>query len=293
MGRGNLNDGYTFYSTFSSSSLSYIRFYTILFIINSSMLRRSTLALTLRCIASFNHSVFDYGMAQKLCRREHAMRGMLIKHLHTTSRLYSSGSLFNLSGLSHSRESGFLSKERGIPRTEFAPHLELIRLSEVEPFAEKKKLPTADSLQSSPASSTRLIQQSHDIGISVAYLIKELESTRVAKEEAERLTRELRHKTKVLEGKLERIWDRLAALSIFAAVASILGLYYRRQLYDFFLRFSPNAGGLQIASNTSSDLTKVEKSVEIPATPLEEASPPTPDQDVHHASFWRRMFWAH
>ena len=220
------------------------------------------------------------------------MRGTLSRHLHTTSRLYSSGSLFNLSGLSHSRESGFLSKERGIPRTEFAPHLELIRLSEVEPFAEKKKLPT-DSSQPSPTLSQKLIQQSDGSRISVAYLIKELESTRVAKEEAERSNRELRLKTKVLEGKLEETWDRLAALSIFAAVASILGLYYRRELYDFFLRFSPNARGFEVASNTSSDLKTVVKSVEIPATPLEEASPPTPDQDVHHASFWRRMFWAY
>ena len=200
--------------------------------------------------------------------------------------------LFNLSGLSTSREAGFLSKERGIPRTEFAPHLELIRLSEVEPFAEKKKLPT-DSLQPPPISSPKLIQQSDGCGISAAYLIKELESTRVAKEEVERANRELRHKTRLLEGKLEDVWHRLAALLIIANVASILGLYYRRELYDFILRFSPNARGLQIASNTSPDLKTVEKSVEIPATPLEEASPPTPDQDVHHASFWRRMFWAY
>ena len=44
-------------------------------------------------------------------------------------------SLLNLSGLSTSRESQFLSKERGIPRTEFSPHLELIKSSEVAPFA--------------------------------------------------------------------------------------------------------------------------------------------------------------
>ena len=255
------------------------------------MLRQSTLATKWQRTVSSSFLVFDHGMIQKLCRHEHAMRGTLSRHLHTTSRRYSSGSFFNLSGLSHSRESGFLSKERGIPRTEFAPHLELIRLSEVEPFAEKKS-PT-DPLQQPPASIHKPIQQSDGSGISVAYLIKELESIKVAKEEAERSNRELRHKTKVLEGKLEEIWDRLAALSIFAAVASILGLYYRRELYHFILRFSPNARGLQIASNTSSDLKKVEKSVEIPATLLEEAYPPTPAQDVHHVSFWRRMFWAY
>ncbi|KAI4116371.1 MAG: hypothetical protein LQ338_007726 [Usnochroma carphineum] len=49
---------------------------------------------------------------------------------HTSNRL--SSSLFNLGGLSTSRESQYLAKERGIPRTEFSPHLELIRSSEVD-----------------------------------------------------------------------------------------------------------------------------------------------------------------
>ena len=219
------------------------------------------------------------------------MRGTLPRHLYTTPRLLSSGSLFNLSGLSTSRESGFLSKERGIPRTEFSPHLELIRLSEVEPFAEKKL--STSSLQPSPASSHKPIQQSEDSGISVAYLIKELESTKLAKEEAERLNRELRHRKKVVEEKLEGIWDRLAALSVFAAIGSILGLYYRRELYDSILQFSPDAQGLQIASNPSSEVADVKQSMEIPATPPEKASSPTPDQNVDHVSFWRRMFWAY
>ena len=219
------------------------------------------------------------------------MRGTLPRHLHTAPRLLSSGSLFNLSGLSTSRESGFLSKERGIPRTEFSPHLELIRLSEVEPFAEKKLPP--DSLQPSPATSRKPVQQSDYSDISVAYLIKELESTKSAKEEGERLNRELRHKTKLVEEKLERIWQRLAALSIFASTGSIFGLYYRRELYDFILQLSPNAEGLQIASNSSSDLADVEQSMEIPATPPEKASLPTPDQNVNNTSFWRRMFWAY
>ena len=219
------------------------------------------------------------------------MRGTLPRHLYTTPRLLSSGSLFNLSGLSTSRESGFLSKERGIPRTEFSPHLELIRLSEVEPFAEKKL--STSSLQPSPASSHELIQQSDDSRINLAYLIKELESTKLAKEKAERLNRELWHETKVMEEKLEGIWERLAALSIFAAIGSIIGLYYKRELYDFILQLSPNAQRLQIASNPSSELADVEQSMEVPAMPPGEALPPTPDQNVDHASFWRRMFWAY
>ncbi|KAL8695598.1 MAG: hypothetical protein Q9224_003309, partial [Gallowayella concinna] len=60
---------------------------------------------------------------------------------HNTSSLAGSP-LFNLGGLSTSRESQYLSKERGIPRTDFAPHLELIKSSEVEPYATR-----ADSLK--------------------------------------------------------------------------------------------------------------------------------------------------
>lgn len=42
--------------------------------------------------------------------------------------------LFNLNGLAHSRESQYLSKERGIPRTEYSSNIHLIRSSEVDPF---------------------------------------------------------------------------------------------------------------------------------------------------------------
>ncbi|KAL8772553.1 MAG: hypothetical protein Q9209_002214 [Squamulea sp. 1 TL-2023] len=52
----------------------------------------------------------------------------------TTSNLAGS-SFFDLTRLSASRESQHLSKEKGRPRTDFAPHLELIKSSEVAPFA--------------------------------------------------------------------------------------------------------------------------------------------------------------
>lgn len=40
--------------------------------------------------------------------------------------------LFNLNGLAHSRESQYLSKERGLPRTEYSSNIHLIRSSEVD-----------------------------------------------------------------------------------------------------------------------------------------------------------------
>lgn len=43
--------------------------------------------------------------------------------------------LFNLGGLAASRESQYLSRETGIPRTEYSANIHLIRASEVDPFA--------------------------------------------------------------------------------------------------------------------------------------------------------------
>ncbi|KAL8672243.1 MAG: hypothetical protein Q9168_003290 [Polycauliona sp. 1 TL-2023] len=55
---------------------------------------------------------------------------------HTTSTL-AGNSFFDLTRLSASRESQHLSKEKGRPRTDFAPHLDLIKSSEVAPFVTK------------------------------------------------------------------------------------------------------------------------------------------------------------
>lgn len=53
----------------------------------------------------------------------------------STSRASRAGSFFNLGGLGASREAQYLSKERGIPRTEYNSNIHLIRSSEVDPFA--------------------------------------------------------------------------------------------------------------------------------------------------------------
>ena len=55
-----------------------------------------------------------------------------IRHDFPTPQRRAYGSLFNLGGLSTSRECQYFSKERGVPRTEFSPFLELIRSSEVD-----------------------------------------------------------------------------------------------------------------------------------------------------------------
>lgn len=59
-------------------------------------------------------------------------RGLSPRAFSTTPPSLSS--LFNLNGLANSRESQYLSKERGIPRTEYSSNIHLIRSSEVDPF---------------------------------------------------------------------------------------------------------------------------------------------------------------
>lgn len=65
--------------------------------------------------------------------RSRAMPGRLSPRAFSTTPP-SLSALFNLNGLAHSRESQYLSKERGIPRTEYSSNIHLIRSSEVDPF---------------------------------------------------------------------------------------------------------------------------------------------------------------
>lgn len=65
----------------------------------------------------------------------------IVVHSSPPCRMFTSSArcminpLFNLSHFSASKEAQFFSKERRIPREEYHPHLQLIRSSEVDPFA--------------------------------------------------------------------------------------------------------------------------------------------------------------
>lgn len=91
-----------------------------------------------------------------------------IHQFHTSSSR--SSALFNLGGLSTSRESQYLSKERGIPRTEFSPHLELIRSSEVDtqraPGSNKASHPAPKTIHSSAKEEVKS-QTTHDVHITI------------------------------------------------------------------------------------------------------------------------------
>lgn len=66
------------------------------------------------------------------------------------------GPLFNLGGLGASREAQYLSKERGIPRTEYSANIHLIRSSEVDPFA-----PAPGSTRSARRAAARAQAETH------------------------------------------------------------------------------------------------------------------------------------
>ena len=115
--------------------------------------------------------------------------GSSFRPFHSTTAR-GSGSFLNLSGLSVSRESRFLSKEQGIPRTEFSPHLELIRSGEVVPFTGKDpSLKVSHSTISRPSS-----RSSHHNLHNVGYLMKELETARNINTKSEAAFRDLHAK---------------------------------------------------------------------------------------------------
>ncbi|KAL8724991.1 MAG: hypothetical protein Q9166_007640 [cf. Caloplaca sp. 2 TL-2023] len=143
------------------------------------------------------------------------------RFIHHSPNLASSSPFYNLGGLSTSREAQFLSRERGIPRTEYSPQSQLIRASEVEPYTTKSessvvkkeigggggggkkepgptegdKIPASDITLASKQPSISPVQAGNQAGEppTMMYLIKELQETKFAlgkAQEAERAARE-------------------------------------------------------------------------------------------------------
>ena len=132
---------------------------------------------------------------------------------HSTPYLHSS-SILNLSGLSVSRESRFLSKERGIPRTEFSPHLELIRSSEVDSLASKD---TPLSSSSSPKPEAGL-WHFHKTSQKIQRLKDALEHARITNAESEAALEALRIRYKRRENE--------AGILAVVTILLTLGLLY-------------------------------------------------------------------
>ncbi|KAL8833891.1 MAG: hypothetical protein Q9170_004038 [Blastenia crenularia] len=81
------------------------------------------------CYNPHNKPVYHLGVRYRI-RSPLTQSSQSHRAITTSSSL--SSALFNLGGLSTSRESQYLAKEQGRPRTEYSPHLELIRSSEVD-----------------------------------------------------------------------------------------------------------------------------------------------------------------
>ena len=154
-----------------------------------------------------------------------------------SSSCRTSGSIFNLSGLSVSREARFLSKERSIPRTEFSPHLELIRSSEVDPFRGSDDSSTHSTPPPSSLSSP----------LALGYVMKELENMRTAKERSDDALRELRIKYKSRE--------KEAAVLAFVVAFLTLGLVYPEGFRGGFQSVLQRIRSIQWRSDASSVLS--------------------------------------
>jgi hypothetical protein len=105
--------------------------------------------------------------------------------------------LLNLAGLSNSRESQHFSKEHKLPRTEFSPQLQLIRSSEVDPFAPAPgATPEAIHKGSSPAQEGWTAKEVAAYQLTLKDLFGELQSQKVdatrASEALEQLYRKYR-----------------------------------------------------------------------------------------------------
>lgn len=119
-------------------------------------------------------------------------RVIACRSFHSNRPLLAGSPLLNLSGLSTSREAQHLSKEYRIPRTEFSPYLELIRSSEVLPFARTASPSGQDNGDQAPTSTGALqrLRGSRDHGrdsinasaktvtATMKHLIDELAATR-------------------------------------------------------------------------------------------------------------------
>ena len=161
---------------------------------------------------------------------------------HTTN-LCPAGSILDLSNLSVSRESRFLAKTQGRPRTHFSPHLELIHSSEVEPFTEKE--PKGEEAIYSHGDACAYLGGLAGNKVSMADTLKELADMRAARESAER-------KLGDLQSKIKRR-DREAGVLIAVTVFLFVGLVFRDELRDIISKIMLRRAGAAVALQVERD----------------------------------------
>lgn len=140
---------------------------------------------------------------------------------HTTNPC-AAGSILDLGNLSISRESRFLAKTQGRPRTHFSPHLELIRSSEVDPFTERA--PQGEETIYNYGNGREYPGGMSGKPVSIANALEELAYTKAARESAER-------KLEELQSKITRR-EREGGVLVIVTVFLFLGLLFRDQVRD-------------------------------------------------------------
>ena len=215
------------------------------------------------------------------------LRDSAFRSFHSTP-LRAGGSFLNLSGLSVSRESRFLSKERGIPRTEFSPHLELIRSSEVDPFTGRDASSSLSQLANSKLPSDPTDQNL----LSLGYLMKELETARIVNTKSEAAFRELHAKflKREKEAALLAVLTAVLTLSILFSeeLGYLLGpvVHWRQVFIEDISRMF--AGTMTNHKNSS----KSERPQIIEMADIEQDISLVLPMDATPRTRWSRMLWA-
>ena len=222
-----------------------------------------------RLSAVGNHLPSETGVS-----KGRATLGMISRPFHST-RPQASNSILNLSGLSTSRESRFLSKERGIPRTEFSPHLELIRSSEVDPFKGKESQRSLPDPAIALAASVKGGVESYNLN----YLLEELENARIAQAKSEEAL-------KGLQATYARSEKETAIALIVLFLA--LGFYFSEELRHI-LTMSTSNGPVSLRLHTQ---PRGNPCSGLEAFGLEEHAESIPVSSPAPRSIWSRLLWA-
>lgn len=215
--------------------------------------------------------------------------------------------LFNLGGLAASREGQYLSKETGIPRTEYSSNIHLIRSSEVDPFApapgatkQAVRLAAAQSTvnqkQPSSASSARFGYSSRKQPITVDSLAQENKQIKTAMMNLEFALEEVR------ENMDKTSWRSLGAITTLGIVLGYT-TYQIRVLQGDLESVSKEkealiaAGGVPTLSQTTpTAIAGQAGQAQQAATPAvlitEEARPDTKSSSGGVLNWLRSSFWA-
>lgn len=244
-------------------------------------------------------------------------------HTSTPSR----SALFNLGGLAASREGQYLSRERGIPRTEYSSNIHLIRASEVDPFAPapgaarhaNAALERAESLRARLGQERERLRRFPQAAAAREALDAADEFRRHVAEQsaavvgassvsssarlAEGAVQGLVGEVELLRAAVRRLQERDAAhktrvfwLSTFVSLlaGTTTALWYSMRSETAAAAPAPAAAieTLALDGVADAETTGVGKALELPAAPVEDATIQTVRQDERARGLLESLFWS-